>query len=290
MWRKMGEIIRAISEDGFVSISVINSKDISERARNVHGTTPVATAALGRTLSATSIMGSVLKKEGASVTVRFDGGGPIGTILTVSDNEGNVRGFVSNPLVDLPKNAKGKLDVGGAVGNDGTLSVVRDFGEGEPYTSTSALVSGEIAEDFAVYFASSEQVPTVCAFGVLVDRDRSVLASGGYILQLLPGAPESVIDMLEQKIENTVSVTDILKDNNIEKFLDIVMDGFNPRILERSFVEYKCTCNRDRFLRVILSLGEEELSDMRKEGKPIEVPCRFCDEIYVFETDELVAM
>ena len=284
----MGEVIRAISEDGFVSISVINSKDIAERARNIHGTTPVATAALGRALSATSIMGSVLKKEGASVTVRFDGGGPIGTILTVSDNEGDVRGFVSNPLVDLPKNAKGKLDVGGAVGNDGTLSVVRDFGEGEPYTSTSALVSGEIAEDFATYFASSEQVPTVCAFGVLIDRDRSVLAAGGYILQLLPGAPESVIDALEHKIENSVAVTDILKDNDIDAFLNIIMDGFNPRILERSSVEYKCTCNRDRFLRVILSLGEEELSDMREQGEPIEVPCRFCDEVYVFDVGELV--
>jgi len=283
----MDRIIKAISEDGFVSISVISSKDISERARVFHNASPVVTAALGRTLSAASIIGSSLKKDGASLTVRIDGGGPAGIILVVSDYEGNVRGYVSNPDADVPKRADGKLNVGGVVGNDGLLSIIKDFGAKEPYTGATALVSGEIAEDFAAYFASSEQVPTACAFGVLVDRDRSVLAAGGYIVQLLPGAPNELIDRVEKNVEVTGAVTDVLKTGGAEALLESIMLGFAPKIIECLNVEYRCTCSRERFLAAVLSLDKSELDDMKTAGEPIEVCCQFCDAKYVFEPAEL---
>ncbi|MCL2392423.1 MAG: Hsp33 family molecular chaperone HslO [Oscillospiraceae bacterium] len=284
----MNQIIKAISADGFVSISVIDSKELADCARNIHNTTPVVTAALGRTLAASSIIGSSLKKPGASLTVRIDGGGPAGSIIVVSDDEGNVRGYVANPLADVPKRDDGKLDVGGVVGKDGMLSVIRDFGEKEPYTGATALVSGEIAEDFAAYFAASEQVPTACAFGVLVDRDRTVLAAGGYIVQLLPGAPEHVIDDVERNVAQTGAVTDVLKQGGAQALMESVMSGFFPKILEIQEVSYKCTCSRERFLAAVLSLDKSEIEDMKQKGEPIEVCCQFCDAKYLFEPDELV--
>jgi len=286
----MDELIKAISGDGFISISVISSKDLTERARTIHNTTPVVTAALGRTLAASSIIGSALKKPGASLTVRINGGGPAGTIIVVSDDEGNVRGFVQNPSADLPKNASGKLDVGGVVGKDGMLTVIKDFLEKEPYTGATELVSGEIAEDFAAYFTISEQIPTACAFGVLVDRDWSVLAAGGYITQLLPGATDGVIDALEQNVAKTGFATDILKDGGAEALLESVMSGFSPRILERCGVEYRCTCNRERFLAAVSSLDKSEIDDMKQKGEPIEVSCQFCQAVYTFNPDELLVI
>ena len=283
----MDEIIKAISADGFVSISVVNSRNLTERARCIHNTTPVVTAALGRTLAASSIIGSTLKKQGASLTVRINGGGPVGTIIVVSDDEGNVRGFVQNPTADTPNKAAGKLNVGGIVGKDGMLSVIKDYLEKEPYTGATELVSGEIAEDFAAYFAASEQIPTACAFGVLVDRDRSVLTAGGYIIQLLPGANEGIIDTIEQNVATVGAVTNILKDSDAEVLLNSVMSGFSPHILERCQVEYKCTCNRERFMAALLSLDKNELEDIRQKGEPVEVSCQFCEAIYVFEPDEL---
>jgi len=284
----MDEIVKAISDDGFVSVSVISSRALVERARAIHNTTPVVTAALGRTLSAASIIGSALKKSGASLTVRINGGGPAGNIIAVSDNEGNVRGFVQNPAADLPKNALGKLDVGGVVGVNGTLSVIKDFGEKEPYSGATRLVSGEIAEDFAAYFASSEQVPTACAFGVLVDRDRSVLAAGGYIVQLLPGASDGVIDSVELNVAATGAVTDVLNNGGAEALLSSVMAGFSPRVIERSNVEYRCTCSRERFRNALLSLDKAELDDMRLKGEPVEVSCQFCEAVHVYDVAELV--
>jgi len=284
----MDRIIKAISEDGFVSISVISSRSIAEHARVFHNASPVVTAALGRTLSAASIIGSSLKKEGASLTVRIDGGGPAGTILAVSDDEGNVRGYVSNPGADVPKRDDGKLNVGAVVGNDGLLSIIKDFGGKEPYTGATALVSGEIAEDFAAYFASSEQVPTACAFGVLVDRDRSVLAAGGYIVQLLPGAPNELIDRIEKNVETTGPVTDVLKNGDAEALLESVLNGFFPKIIDTHEVEYRCTCSRERFLAAVMSLEQSEIDDMKNDGEPIEVCCQFCDAKYVFEPEELI--
>jgi len=283
----MDEIIKAISADGFVSISVITSREIAERARNIHGTTPVVTAALGRTLAAAAIIGSSLKKPEATLTVRIDGDGPAGVIIVVSDNEGNVRGFVRNPLIDLPKTDKGKLDVGGAVGKNGTLSVIKDFGEKEPYAGSTNLVSGEIAEDFAAYFAESEQIPSACAFGVLVDRDWSVLAAGGYIVHLLPGAPDGVIDAVEKNVVKTGAVTDVLRDSGVEALLNSVMDGFDPQIIERHNVEYRCFCSHERFFAAVSSLDKSEIEDMKRVGEPVEVKCQFCDAVYYFEPEEL---
>ena len=283
----MDEIIKAISDDGFISIAVISSKGLTERAREIHGSTPVVTAALGRTLAAASILGSAMKKDGASLTVRINGGGPAGSIIVVSDHEGNVRGYVQNPLADLPKNKLGKLDVGGVVGKNGMLSIIKDFGEGEPYTGASELVSGEIAEDFTAYFALSEQVPAACALGVLVGRDRSVLAAGGYIVQLLPGVPEGIVELVERNVAATGYVTEVLAQKSADTLLLSVMSGFSPQIIERRTVEYRCSCNRGRVLSAISGLDISELDDIRTKGDPIEVTCQFCDEVYTFDPNEL---
>ena len=280
-------IIKAISSDGFVSISLITSRDIAERARSIHGASPVVTAALGRVLSATSLIGSTLKKTGASVTVRINGGGPAGSIIAVSDHEGFVRGYVANPAADLPSSRKGKLNVGGIVGKNGMLSVVKDFCESEPYSGAVELVSGEIAEDFAAYFASSEQVPTVCALGVLVDKDRSVLASGGYIVSLLPGSPDGIIDAIEKNVNETGTVTDILKNHSLEELMEMLMSGFSPRIIETRPVGYRCGCSRDRVLSSVLGLDKNVIEDIKQKGEPVEVTCQFCDAVYVFDPSEI---
>jgi len=284
----MDEIIKAISKNKYVKISVITAKEVTERARNIHNSTPVITAALGRLLSISSMIGSDMKKPDASLTVRINGGGPAGTLIVVTDSSGNPRCFVQNPRVDIPKNAKAKLDVGGAVGKDGTLTVIRDLRSKSPYTGTIKLYSGEIAEDFAVYFAESEQIPTVCALGVLVDRDGSVLAAGGYVASLLPKAPDSVIEQLEKNVAKTGVVTEILKkEQGIDLLMESVMDGFKPRILSRQSIEYRCTCSRERFLSAIHSLSPRELEDMQTKGEPIETSCQFCDAVHNFELSEI---
>jgi molecular chaperone Hsp33 len=283
----MDELIKAISDDGFVSIALITSRELTERARNIHKTSPVVTAALGRTLAAASIIGSDMKKDGASLTVRINGGGPAGSIIAVSDNDGNVRGYVQNPAADIPNKSNGKLNVGGIVGTNGMLSVIKDPGRGEPFTGSVGLVSGEIAEDFAAYFASSEQIPTACAFGVLVDRDRSVLAAGGYIARLLPGAPDHVIDVLEDNVATTGYVTDVLAGQGVEALMQKIMSGFSPRVLERRRVEYRCYCSRERVLSALSVLDKNEISEMKREEETVEVTCRFCDAIYNFDPDEL---
>jgi molecular chaperone Hsp33 len=283
---RMDEIIKAISSDGFVSITAIDAKGVVERARQIHKTTPVVTAALGRTLAAASMMGSALKKTGASLTVRINGGGLAGIIIAVSDDEGNVRGFVQNPRADVPNIAPGKLDVGGVVGNDGMLSVIKDFRGKEPYTGSIKLASGEIAEDFAVYFAQSEQTPTACALGVFVDIDRTVLAAGGYIAQLRPGATDAAVAALENNVAAVGAVTDTLRSGSVDTLVESVMDGFSPRILERSTVEYKCACTRERFLAAVLSLEKSEIDDMKQKAVPVEVSCQFCDAAYIFDPGE----
>ena len=284
----MDEIIKAISNDKYVSLSVISAKNMTEEARKIHGSTPVITAAIGRMLSISSIIGSDMKKADASLTTRINGGGPAGTIIVVTDSNGNPRCFVQNPKVDIPKNADGKLDVGGAIGKNGILTVIRDLRGREPYIGSTELISGEIAEDFAVYFAESEQVPTVCALGVLVDIDGSVLAAGGYVASLLPGAPVGVIDALEENVVKTGVVTEFLKnEDGADLLLESVMSGFKPRILKRQNVEYKCTCSRERFFSAILSLSKNELNDMKEKGEPIETSCQFCPAVYNFELDDI---
>ena len=283
----MDEIVRAVAADGFIKMTAISSRDMVERARAIHNTTPVCTAALGRTLTATSIIGNMLKGEDQSVTVRINGGGQTGSIITVSDALGNVRGYVTNPHVDIPLKENGKLDVGGAVGINGMLTVIKDLNMREPYVGSVQLVSGEIAEDFTAYFYESEQTPSACALGVLVDRDYTVKAAGGYLIQLLPDAPEEIAVQLEQSILNTGSVTSVLENYTAEDLINLVLIGFNPEILERTPVEYKCYCSRERVREAISGIEREELESIQKEGKPIEVTCQFCDAVYNFEPSEL---
>lgn len=284
-------IVRAISSDGMVQAAAICSRDLTERARQIHKTLPVATAALGRTLAAASLMGNALKTEGASLTLQFRGGGPLGTVLAVSDNEGNVRGYVTNPQLDLPLRADGKLDVGTAVGHEGTLTVIKDLHMKEPYVGTVDLLGGEIAEDIASYFVESEQIPTACALGVLVDRDQSVKAAGGYLIQLLPGAAEDTIAKIEGGIMAAGPVSAILdRNDDPEALLHTVMSDFDLKILETQPVSYKCYCSRERVTRALISLGRSELEQMLSEQGGCQLTCQFCDAVYDFSADDLRAL
>ncbi len=281
-------IVRAISTDGMVQAAAICSRDITERARQIHKTLPVATAALGRTLAAASMMGNALKSGGASLTLQFKGGGPLGTVLAVSDNEGNVRGYVTNPHVDLPLRPGGKLDVGAAVGHEGTLTVIKDLHMKEPYVGTIDLLGGEIAEDIAGYFVESEQIPTACALGVLVDRDQSVRAAGGYLIQLMPGADEDTITKVEGGIMAAGPVSALLeKNDDPEQLLRDVMSDFELKILETCPVQYKCYCSRERVERALISLGREELESMLKEQGGCQLTCQFCDAVYNFSAEDV---
>ena len=285
------QLVRAISKDGFVKAVAVSTRGLTERARQIHKTTPVATAALGRTLAAASMMGNALKGEGASVTLQVKGGGPLGTVLAVSDNQGNVRGTVDNPQVDLPLRPDGKLDVGSAVGAEGTLTVIRDLHMKEPYVGSVALLGGEIAEDLATYFVESEQIPTACGLGVLVDRDQSVLAAGGYLIQLLPGASEDIITQVEGGILAAGPVTALLhEDGDPESLLRRVMSDFELEILETSPIEYRCYCSRERMEKALISLGPEELRSLIDDQGDAELTCRFCDSVQHFSREELEAL
>ncbi len=285
----MDTLVRALAGEGNVMITAVSTKDLTEHARRIHGTTAVATAALGRTLAAVSMMGNALKEEKASITVRINGGGPIGSIIAVSDSAGNVRGYVQNPHASAEPKGNGKLDVGAVVGTDGMLTVMRDFGFGDPYIGSTQLVSGEIAEDFTRYFAESEQTPTAVALGVLISKsDGCVIAAGGFIVQLLPGAPTHFAEVLEENIRKSGPVTSMLLDGGRPDVLVTkIMDGLNPEILETDSVEYRCYCSRERVLGAISALSREELDDIRKAGKTVEVSCQFCDRIYRFDPSEI---
>ena len=285
------QLVRAISKDGFVKAVAVSTRDLTERARQIHKTLPVATAALGRTLAAASMMGNALKGDGASVTLQIKGGGPLGKILAVSDNEGNVRGTVDNPAVDIPLRPDGKLDVGSAVGCDGTLTVIRDLTMKEPYVGSVGLLGGEIAEDLAAYFVESEQIPTACGLGVLVDRDQSVLAAGGYLIQLLPGAGEDVISKVEGGVMAAGSVTGLLRENDDpEAILRKVLSDFDLDILEKSPVEYRCYCSRERMERALISLGPQQLESLIEEQGSAELHCQFCDNVQTFTRQQLEAL
>ena len=287
----MDRIVRAISSDGLVQAAAICSRDLTERARQIHKLLPVGTAALGRTLSAASLMGNALKDGGASLTLQIKGGGPLGTVLAVSDNLGNVRGYVTNPQVDIPLREDGKLDVGGAVGREGTITVIKDLHMKEPYVGTIDLLGGEIAEDVAAYFVESEQIPTACGLGVLVDRDQSVKAAGGYLIQLLPGADEDTIVKVEGGIMAAGNVSAILdKDDDPEHMLRQVMSDFDLKILETCPVEYRCYCSRQRVERALISLGKDELQHILDEQGHCSMTCQFCDAVYDFSGDELKAL
>ena len=285
------QLIRAISRDGLIKVSAVSTRELTERARQIHKTLPVATAALGRLLAGASMMGNALKEEAASLTLQVKGGGPLGALLAVSDHEGNVRGTVEHPAVDLPLREDGKLDVGAAVGNQGTLSVIRDLRMKEPYVGSIGLLWGEIAEDIALYFVESEQIPTACGLGVLVDRDQSVLAAGGYLLQLLPGADDEAAAGLEASLRAAGAVTELLKtDPDPESLLRRALPGLELKILEKRPIAYRCDCSRERMERALLSLGRAELEAMIAEQGGAELTCRFCDHIQRFTKEDLEAL
>ena len=281
-------LVRGMTMDGFVKMVAIRSTEIVSRAAEIHNTTPNATAALGRCLTAASMMGNMQKVENGSMTLQVRGGGPIGTITVVSDAEGNVRGCVTEPHVPLVEKFPGKLDVGATVGTDGTITVIRDLQMKEPYIGSTQLISGEIGDDITAYFVQSEQTPTACALGVLVDRDSSVKVAGGYIVQLLPGAPDEVIDVLEAGIQRAGAVTKMLeKGMTPEEILTEVCGDLGVLFFENEPVSYKCYCSRERVTAALISLGRKELEEIAEEGKTFPVECQFCDTIYEFTPENI---
>ena len=284
-------IVRGMIMDGAVKVTAIRSTEMVRRAAQIHGTTANATAAFGRALTAASMMGNMQKVEDGSMTLQIKGGGPVGTIVCVSDAQGNVRGYVTNPKVPLVEKCPGKLDVGATVGTDGTLTVIRDLQMKEPYVGSVELVSGEIGDDVTAYFAQSEQTATACALGVLVDRDQSVKVSGGYILQLLPGASEEVIDKLEQGIRRAGAVTPMLEQGMTpEEILGQVCGDLGVVFMETTEVAYKCYCSRERVEAALISLGKGELTEIMEEGKPFPVECQFCDTVYTFTPADIAEL
>ena len=281
-------LVRGMSMDGFVKVVAICSTDMVRRAAQIHGTTPNATAAFGRALTAASMMGNMQKVENGSMTLQIRGGGPIGTITCVSDAQGNVRGVVTEPNVPLVEKYPGKLDVGATVGVVGTLTVIRDLQMKEPYIGSTELISGEIGDDVTAYFAQSEQTPTACALGVLIDRDCSVKVAGGYLLQLLPGAPDEVIDALEAGIKRAGAVTMMLEAGMTpEDILGQVCGSLGVVFMETTEVSYKCYCSRERVESALISLGKAELEEIRRDGKAFPVECQFCDTVYEFTPADL---
>ena len=281
-------LVRGMSMDGFVKVAAIRSTDLVRRGAEIQKTTPNATAAFGRALTAASMMGNMQKVENGSMTLQIRGGGPIGTITVVSDAVGNVRGCVTEPNVPLVEKYPGKLDVGATVGTDGTLTVIRDMQMKEPYIGSVQLVSGEIGDDVTAYFVQSEQVPTACALGVLVDRDKSVKVAGGYLIQLLPGAPDEIIDKLEQGIQRAGAVTPMLESGMTpEDILGQVCGDLGVVFMETVNVCYKCYCSRDRVEQALISLGRKKLGEIAAEGKPFPVECQFCDTVYQFTPEDI---
>lgn len=286
-----GKLKRYLSEDGAVVCSVLDGTEMCREMERIHKPSAVCTAALGRLSMAASLIGYTLKNAGDTVTVRLDGGGPAGILLAVADDLGNVKSYVEQPIVELPLNAKGKLDVAGAVGTDGTIFVIKDIGLKEPYSGQTALVSGEIAEDVTQYFADSEQVPSACGLGVLVNPDLTVACAGGYLIQLLPFAPESDIAQLEENLKDVTSVTDLMQSGmTADDIAQKLMAGLSAELLDESEPEYACDCSRERTARMLCSLDIPTLQEMADEMPEIEVCCHFCNEKYVFTPDELREM
>lgn len=287
---EMGKLVRCISSDGTLTVMAADTTDIVNTAQEIHKTSAVVSAALGRLLTAACLMGSALKGKDDSVTLRINGGGPAGTILAVSDSSGNVRGYAVNPVVEIPLNDKGKLDVAGAVGTDGALTVIKDLGLKDPYVGQIPIASGEIAEDITSYFAVSEQIPTVCALGVLVNPDLTIRRAGGFIIQLLPTADDSVIDLVEKCIEGIEPVTKMLDSKMTpEEICRHVLADFELEVLDEAQPEYRCNCSRDRVSKALISMGREELSDIMKDERT-EVCCQFCDKKYVFTPSDIAKL
>ena len=283
-------MIRATAADGQIRAFAATTKEMVETAKNAHNTSPIATAALGRLMTAAAMMGSDLKGEGELLTLRIEGDGPIGGLLVTADGKGDVKGYAFNPDVMLPPNAQGKLDVVGSLGL-GVLSVIKDIGLKEPYVGQTQLITGEIAEDLTYYFATSEQVPSSVALGVLMNKDNTVRQAGGFIIQLLPGASDEIIDRLEAKLSGISSITSLLDAGKTpEEILTDILGEFGLEILKKMPVQFHCDCERSRVEKAIISIGRKEIQDMIDEGKEIEVNCQFCNKHYKFSVDELGEM
>lgn len=283
----MDKLVRCISTDGTLVMMAADTTEMVEKAQEIHSPSAVVTAALGRLLTGASLMGSMLKGKDDSLTLRINGGGPAGSVLAVSDSEGNTRGYAANNIVEIPLNSKGKLDVAGAVGTNGSLTVIKDLGLKEPYVGQVPIISGEIAEDITSYYASSEQTPTVCALGVLVNPDLTVKAAGGFIIQLLPTADEETISAVERCIEEIPAVTSMITDGlTPEQICKKVLPEFELEVLDESNPEYKCNCSRERVMKALISVGEKELRDMQND-EITQVNCQFCGKSYDFTSREI---
>jgi molecular chaperone Hsp33 len=286
----MDRILRATAGDGFIKMSAVSAKDLVQRAKDIHDCTPTTAAALGRTLCAASMLGNMMKEDDGSLTIRINGGGPIGSVFAVSDSAGFARGYVTNPSVELPLRSDGKLNVGGAVGTSGTITVSRDIGLKEPYIGSTELVSGEIAEDLTAYMLESEQIPAACGLGVLVDTDLSIKSAGGFIVQLMPGASDKLIDTLEENITMMDALTTILAEDGLEAVFEQVLKGLEHHIVGEDEVGYRCKCSRERVSSAILGIGKAELEKMISDGKDVDVSCQFCDTVYNFTSDDIAEL
>ncbi|UWD49591.1 Hsp33 family molecular chaperone HslO [Clostridioides difficile] len=281
-------VLRATSGNGQVRAFVATTRNTVEEARRLHETTKVATAALGRTLTATSIMGLMMKNDSDKLTVIIKGGGPIGTIITTANSKGIVKGYVGNPHVEVEDYSNGKLNVAAAVGTEGVVKVIKDLGLREPYNGTYPLVSGEIAEDFTYYFAVSEQTPSVVALGVLTKEDEVEFA-GGFIVQLMPDAEEETIAKLEENVAKLPSITNMLKEGNLpEDILNKVLDGLEPKVLDTCEVGFECECSKERVKTALVAIGKKSLAQIIEEDKQAEVGCQFCNEKYMYNEEELL--
>lgn len=280
-------IIRAISSDGGIRVIFCNSTEIVKKSCEIHHTSKTMTAVLGRALTGTSLMSSLLKDKDNTLTFQLRGDGPCGSVVCVGDYMGNVRGYADDVSVELPPNALGKLDVGGAVGH-GSMYIIKDLGMNEPYVGVAPIVTGEIADDITEYFASSEQTPTVCALGVRVNNDNMCFAAGGYLVQLMPGYTEEDISIIEQNVGKMDSVSKLIADGRSgEEIIAMILNGIGYEIFDEFDVDYICPCNRDKYLRALIGLNEEDMNELRESGQPIETNCRFCGKKFTFELSEL---
>lgn len=284
----MGKIVRYITEDGTAFVIAADTTDVIAKAEQIHKTSAVNTAALGRLMTATAMMGDMLKGKDDSITLRINGGGPAGSLIAASDSEGNVRGYVQNPVVEIPLNDKGKLDVKGTVGKNGYLFVMKDIGLNEPYVGQTEIVSGEIAEDITNYYAVSEQTPSVCALGVLVNPDLTVAAAGGFIIQLLPGCPDEVIDKIEYSMQDIEPVTTMLSNGmSADDIAQKALGNMKIDKLDESTIEYRCNCSKERVEGALISTGDESLNEMADSSIDTNVECHFCDKVYTFTPQEI---
>lgn len=284
----MGYILRATAQNGDIRLFMAVTTDIVEKARQIHNTTPVASAALGRFLTAGSIMGTMLKSDKDKLTLSINGGGPAGGMVVVANAKGNVKGYVSNPDVDLPLKENGKLDVGSAIGTDGTLNVIKDLGLKEPYIGQIPIVTGEIGDDITYYFAASEQVPSAVALGVLVDRDLSIKSAGGLVVQMMPGANEFVADIIDFRLREIPPLSTLIAEGKSgEDILNLLFDDMDLKINERIDVNYICDCSKERMEKALIAIGREELEKLRDEEESIEMACHFCDSKFEFTREDI---